>query len=427
VTSDDPDRIPVTALNIDRARAAVRSARPIRRLDGAVVATHIGRIVGSVIAASRAARRSPNFCRSKIVEYIEPSRHVTNRRSFLVKGAVVGVGAIGAGRLLAHPSPAAADGGLTKGDVAILQFLAAAELLEADLWEQYNELGGIQDRERPGGRGNKPYTGALSVLDKDLPQYIHDNADDEQSHANFINEYLAASGADPINLDKFRTLPSSKATGARQIGRLTNLMELTIDTSWWTRYRSHSQNPDLGDTLPQAVPDLAVGTHPAIPRSDDDLTPRRHLQAIANTAAFHFGAIEQGGTSLYASLAQRVTSPEVLRILLSIGPTEAMHFQTWQDKAGNAPPLTDPATGLTFPDLSAGGELYRPSLIMPEPTRFLDRKFPICSIIRPSQTEGAAVGAAKALTAMGLFNGQSPEFFAGVTALAEAADAAQRQ
>jgi hypothetical protein len=231
----------------------------------------------------------------------------------------------------------------------------------------------------------------------------------------------------PINLDKFRTLRSSKATGARQIGRLTNLMELTVDTSWWTRYRSDSQNPDLGDTLPQAVPDLAVGEHPAIPRSDEDLRPRKHLQAIANTAAFHFGTIEQGGTSLYASLAQRVTSPEVLRILLSIGPTEAMHFQTWQDKAGNAPPLTDPTTGLTFPDLNAGSELYKPNRIMPEPTKFLDREFPICSIIRPSHTDGAAVGAAKALTAMGLFSGQSPEFFAGVTALAEAADAAQRQ
>jgi hypothetical protein len=142
---------------------------------------------------------------------------------------------------------------------------------------------------------------------------------------------------------------------------------------------------------------------------------------------FHFATIEQGGTSLYASLAQHVTSPEVLRILLSIGPTETMHFQTWQDKAGSAPPLTDPTTGLTFPDLNGGGELYEPNLIMPEPTKFLDRRFPACSIIRPSQTEGAAVSAAKALTAMGLFNGQSPEFFAGVTALAEAADAARRQ
>ena len=385
-----------------------------------------GRILESVTTASGAARRSPELPKEKIMENVEQSRRLTDRRSFLLKGAAVGAGAIGASRLLTAP-PASASGGLTKGDVAILQFLAAAELLEADLWEQYNELGGIQDSERPGGTGNKAYTRALSVLDKDIPQYIHDNADDEQSHASFINAYLAANGADPINLDKFRTVPGSKATGARQIGRLTNLMELTIDTSWWTRYRSDSKNPDLGDTLPQAVPDLAVGKHPAIPRSDDDLTPRKHLQAIANTAGFHFGTIEQGGTSLYASLAQRVTNPEVLRILLSIGPTETMHFQTWQDKAGNAPPLTDPTTGLTFPDLNAGGALFKPNRIMPEPTSFLDRKFPSCSIIRPTNTEGAALGAAKFLTAMGLFNGQSPDFFAGVKALAEAADAAQRQ
>src|SRR5436190_12513778 len=335
---------------------------------------------------------------------------------------------IGAGRLLAHPSPASAAGGLTKGDVAILQFLAAAELLEADLWEQYNELGGIQDHERPGGSGNKPYTRALSVLDKDLPQYIHDNADDEQSHANFINAYLGANGAEPINLDKFRTLPSSKATGARQIGRLTNLMELTIDTSWWTRYRSDSKNPDLGDSVPQAVPDLAVGRHPAIPRSDEDLRPHKHLQAIANTAAFHFGTIEQGGTSLYASLAPRVTSPEVLRILLSIGPTETMHFQTWQDKAGNAPPLTDPTNGLVFPDLNSppfDTEEFQTNLIMPEPTIFLNRKFPVCSIIRPTETEGAAMGALNFLTAMGLFRGQSPAFCSTLKQLAKAADGAR--
>jgi hypothetical protein len=365
------------------------------------------------------------FQKEEIMETTEQSWHLTNRRSFMLKGAAAGAGAIGAGRLVADPSPAFARGGLTKGDVAILQFLAAAELLETDLWQQYNELGGIQDSEVPGGSGNPAYTDALAVLDEDMDQYIHDNTDDEHSHADFINAYLEAHGADPINLDTFRTLPSSKATGAQQIGRLTNLMQLTVDTSWWTRYRSDSQNPDFGDTLPQAVPDLAVGQHPAIPRSDDDLTPPDHLQAIANTAGFHFGFIEQGGTSLYPSLAQRVTRPEVLRILLSIGPTETMHFQTWQDKAGNAPPLTDPTTGLTFPDLNADGELLQTNLIMPEPTIFLDRKFPICSIIRPTQTDGAAMGAAQALTADGLFIGQSPEFFAALKGLAQAADAAR--
>jgi hypothetical protein len=374
----------------------------------------------------------PAESQEEIIETAEPSRHLTNRRSFMLKGAAVGAGAFGA-RLLADLPAASAHGHhtkghghLTKGDVAILQFLAAAELLEADLWEQYNELGGIQDSELPGGSGNPAYTQALAVLDEDMDQYIHDNADDEQSHANFINAFLEAHGADPINLDTFRTLPSSEATGARQIGRLTNLMQLTVDTSWWTRYRSDSENPDLGDTLPQAVPDLAVDQHPAIPRSDDDLTPADHLQAIANTAAFHFGFIEQGGTSLYAALAQRVTNAKALRILLSIGPTETMHFQTWQDKAGNAPPLTDPTSGLTFPDLNADGELLQTNLIMPEPTVFLNRKFPICSIIRPTQTKGVAMGAAQALTADGLFIGQSPEFFSALTGLARAADAARR-
>jgi hypothetical protein len=257
-----------------------------------------------------------------------------------------------------------------------------------------------------------------------MAQYVHDNTDDEFTHFTFLNAYLRAHGLAPANLERFRTLPSSTATGAQQIGRLTNLMQLTVDTSWWTRYRSDSLNPDLGDTLPQAIPDLATGQHPGIPRSDADLTPPDHLQAIANTAGFHFAFIEQGGTSLYPSLAQRVTHPEVLRILLSIGPTETMHFQTWQDKAGNAPPLTDPVTGLTFPDLNSDGELLQTNLIMPEPTAFLSRKFPICSIIRPTETRGAAMGALKALTNNGLFIGQSAAFFAVMTDLARAADAA---
>jgi hypothetical protein len=348
----------------------------------------------------------------------------TNRRSFLLKGAAVGAGAVGAG-MLADTAAAGASGGLTKGDAAILRFLAAAEILETDMWQQYNELAGIQDSEVPGGSGNPAYTEAVAVLDEDMDQYIHDNTDDEISHFTFINAYLKAHGAETVNLDRFRTLPSSKATGAQQIGRLTNLMQLTINTSFWTRYRSDSQNTDLGDTLPQAVPDLAVGQHPAIPRSDADLHPTKHLQAIANTAGFHFAWIEQGGTSLYAALAQRVTHREVLRILLSIGGSEIMHFQTWQDKAGNAPPLTDPTTGLTFPDLNADGELTQTNLIMPEPTVFLDRKFPVVSIIRPTETDGAAMGTVRAFTNDGLFIGQSPEFFAVLNRLARAADAAR--
>ncbi len=358
----------------------------------------------------------------------------TSRRSFLLKGlAVGGAGALGAGLLARGVSfPALAEAGsssLTQGDIDILRFLSAAEILETDLWQQYNELGGIQDSEVPGGSGSPAYIKALEVLDGDMPQYIHDNTEDEFTHFTFINAYLVSKGAQPVNLDKFRTLPSSKATGARQIGRLTNLMQLTVDTTWWTRYRSRTKNPDFGDTFPPAVPGLLKGKFPAIPRSDADLSPKNHIQAIANTAGFHFAFIEQGGTSLYPSLAQRVTNVEVLRILLSIGPTETAHFQTWHDKAGNAPALRDPTNGLVFPDLNAppfGGQDFQTNLIMPEPTVFLKRTFPAVSIIRPTETQGAAMGAVKALTADGLFIGQSPAFFAALQDLATKADAAQR-
>src|SRR4029079_11691771 len=193
--------------------------------------------------------------------------------------AAVGAASLGAGGLLLEPSEALAKGGLTKGDAAILQFLAAAEIIETDLSQQYNELAAIQDSEVPGGTGNPDYAEAVAVLDEDMDQYIHDNTDDEISHAAFINAYLKAHGAEPVNLSKYRTLPSSKATGAQQIGRLTNLMELTVDTSFWTRYRSYSQNPDFGNKLPQAVPGLAAGRFPAIPRSDHELNHTHQLHA----------------------------------------------------------------------------------------------------------------------------------------------------
>ena len=362
-----------------------------------------------------------------------------NRRSFMKNGLTVGAATVGAG-LLAHSSsvlgqegPEEHSGRLTKGDAAILRFLAAAEILETDFWVQYNELGGIQDSEVPGGTGIPAYTAALQVLDSDMPQYIHDNTEDEFTHQNFINAYLASKGADTVNLEQFRTLPGSSATGSSGRLRLTNLTQLTVDTSWWTRYRSRNKNPDFGDTFPPAVPTLAVGQHTAIPRTDDDLKDSNFVQAMANTAGFHFPTIEQGGTSLYPSLAQRVTHPEVLRVVLSIGPTETAHFQTWHDKAGNAPPLTavDPVTGVsvTFPDLNSppfGGEDFKTNLIMPEPCPFLSRKLPVCSIIRPTETKGAARGALKFLTAMGLFIGQSPAFFEFLIDLAEDADEAKR-
>ncbi len=174
------------------------------------------------------------------------------------------------------------------------------------------------------------------------------------------------------------------------------------------------------------------GQHTAIPRTDADANNANLIKAIAFTAGFHFAFIEIGGTSLYPSLAQRVKHPEVLRVVLSIGPTEAMHFQTWQDKAGNATPLTvfDPINNstVTFIDLTAStDELLQANLIMPEPCPFLDRKFPICSIIRPTETKGAAMGTVNALTADGLFIGQTLEFAQLLKDLATDADAAGRE
>jgi len=363
----------------------------------------------------------------------------------------------------AQSSPQSDDSGgrLTAGDASILRFLAAAEIIESDLWEQYWELAnGTLDfashNPQPGTTltatgGNAAYRTALQLLDGDMPQYVLDNTDDEFSHANFIMAYLKSKGANTSDIDllvgaHFRTLDkqangtpiSSMATGSTQKPRLTNLTQLTVDTSFWGRYRDDSSNPDLGGTnFVQAVPSLNSGKHTAIPRTNDDTTSQMGnlINAIAFTAGFHFAFIEQGGTSLYPSLAQRVRDPEVLRILLSIGPTETMHFQVWHDKAGNAdagnPPftITDPINNstVTFTDLSATtNELLQANLIMPEPTPFLSKSFPICSIIRPTETVGAAMGAVKALTADGLFVGQTPEFFQLLADLASDADQAKR-
>jgi hypothetical protein len=322
---------------------------------------------------------------------------------------------------------------LSKGDVAILRFLAAAEILESDLWQQYNELGGVNG-------GNAAYVAALQNLDADMPQYIADNTDDEISHAAFLNAYLESKGAQPVNLNEFRTLPSSKASGARQIGRLTNLQSLDVDTSWYVRYRS-AKNPDLGASFPQAV---TIRRQPAIPLDDDETPPgnpapvppatsqQARMQAIANTAGFHFAYIEQGGSSLYSIMSLKATSLEVLRIIVSIGGVETNHFSLWHDKAGNAvaQPLagvTDPATGLTFADLNAkGGELNQTNLILPEPARFV-RRLPPCSIVRPTLDEnGGAVATIRSFTADRLFEGQSMKFFHVVHDLARQADAATR-
>jgi hypothetical protein len=390
-----------------------------------------------------------------------------NRRSFLKKGAFgAGAAAIAAGVLpgrLAGFGPTQGDSApITKGDIAILTFLSALEQVEADLWIQYAELGGPTNAV-PGAQGLSgidlqlngkqiltglapDYVIALQVLDGDMPQYIADNTDDEISHHRFLNNYLASKGAQPIDLSQFAILPPSRVTGVPQNGRLTNLKQLKVDTKWWTRYRSDAQNPDFGGSFENAVPDLARGQHPAIPVSNDDLvlnsdgTPSNHLQAIASTAGFHFAFIEQGGSSLYPALAQKVTNLEVLRVLLSVGGSEIMHFQVWHDKAGNAPKLTD--GDLSFPDLNSGNDPntgasgaadeFQTNLIMPEPTLFLSKKLGPVAIIRPTSDEqGGAMASVVSFAQDGLFLDPATNRNTGIVdvlmRLAEEADEATRR
>jgi hypothetical protein len=350
-----------------------------------------------------------DFCNeTKEMAMKQLEKQASNRRSFLKNGMLAaGVATAGAGLLgrgVSAFGQERKEGGITKGDIAILQLLLAAEIIETDLWQQYRELGGVEAIGGP----SQGYISALEQLDGDMPQYISDNTDDEISHVAFLTAYLKSKGQRPLNLDKFRNLPSSAAPGAQKIGRLTNLMQLSVDTSWWTRYRS-TENPDLGAKFPQAVPSLNVGQHPAIPRSQADFNDGNHIQAIANTAGFHFAFIEQAGTSLYATLSQRVSSREVLRITISIGGSEIMHFQVWHDKAGNAVELTDGS--LTFPNLTLNQpESLQANLIMPEPCDFIDG-LPECSIIRPTGARQLdAVGAINGFIADGLFIGQPREF-----------------
>jgi hypothetical protein len=370
------------------------------------------------------------------------TKQAVDRRSFMKSGLLAGGAAtIGAG-LLANGSSAIAQdrdrggsGRLNEGDAAILRFLAAAELIESDLWTQYAELGGLTSGQpiEVDPNPNPPLTAyqmALSNLDTDGPQYITSNTLDEVSHADFLNAYLESRGAEPVNLDAFRTLPGSTATGSSGIKRLTNLMHLNVDTSWFVRYRS-ATNPDLGATFPQAI---TLTNRTAIPITNADFNNANHIQVIANTAAFHFGMIEQGGSSLYAAMSQKVTDPEVLQITLGIGGDEIAHFLEWVDFAGNGvqtpvAPVTDPQTGLTFPNFfDPLNPLIQPSLIFPVPCEFIDSRLPKVAIIRPLTDKFAGAQAAlQSLTADGLFTGQSKQFFALLQVMAEEADAAQRR
>ena len=375
------------------------------------------------------------------------SEGTIGRRSFMKRLGMAGAAAaLPVGTLLTSPTRAGASGyrsgpELGRGDVAILRFLAAAELIEADLWTQYAELGGIGDNQPVEVNPNQTmnnYQLALSNLDGDGPQYITSNTLDELSHADFINAFLESRGAEPVNFDEFRTLEGSTATGSSGIKRLTNLMHLNVDTSWYVRYRS-ATNPDFGATFPQAI---TLNDVTAIPRTDADfgaidpnfnVPGNAQIQAIANVAGFHFGYIEQGGSSLYAAMSQKVTSSEVLQITLGIGGDEIAHFLEWVDFSGNgvqAPvaPFTDSVSGLTFPNFfSPLNPLIQPSLIFPVPCEFISPELPHVAIIRPLTDKfGGAVATIASFTADGLFTGQSDKFLDELQLLARAADAATR-
>jgi hypothetical protein len=344
---------------------------------------------------------------------------------------IAGAAATAGAAILSRGVPAFAENSsstLSSGDIALLRFALAAELIEADLWQQYAELGGLTPGQLPVETAPftpmNTYQAALMQLDSDGPQYITSNANDEISHAAFLTAYLISKGAEPVDFSAFATLPSSQV--AQQIGRLTNIMDLTVDTSWFVRYRS-AKNPDFGATFPQALELVKV---PGIPRFHDDFGPAKHVQAIANTAAFHFGMIEQTGTSLYPVLAQKANSSEVLKILFSIGGDEIMHFLEWVDFSGNAvqptiAPLTDPTNGLTFPNFDVTvNPLLQTNLIFGVPTEFISPDLPRCSIIRPTNPKGFAMGVVKALTNSGHFIGQTNnDFFTQLKGIAAAADA----
>ena len=316
------------------------------------------------------------------------------------------------GAVLAAPAARTqAPNRITESDAAILRFLAAAEILETDLWQQYTEFADL----------NGPYSDALQAIDGDMPPYIEQNTADEFSHQNFLNAFLVKMHRQPVNLEPFRTLPSSPVAPV-QTRRLTNLMHLNVDTSWFVRYRS-SDNPDFGDTFRQAV---NIVDRPAIPVQNQALYNGDQIQAIANTAAFHFAMIEQGGSSLYDALSLKCNSLLALRIVTSIGGSEVAHFEIWNDKAGDAPPV-DSGDGLVFPDLNSDPATTT-NLVMPRPCKFISADLPLCSVIRPtSNALAGATAAVQFLTATGLFEGQSDAFFQTLFTLAAAADKAGRQ
>ena len=358
------------------------------------------------------------------METDEQSAYLTSRRSFLVKGAAAGAVTLGAGRLLGDASPAFASGGLTKGDAAILRSWPRPRSSRPTSGSSTTSSPGSRTARSRAEAGTDAYTEAVAVLDEDMPQYIHDNTDDEISHATSSTPIWRRTARSRSTWTSSAPCRAARPPAPSRIGRLTNLMQLTINTSFWTRYRSDSQNPDLGDILPQAVPDLAVGQHPAIPRSDDDL----------DAAQPPAGDREHGRLPLRLDRAGR---HEPLRLARPAGhqPGGAANPAQHRRQRDHA-----------LPDLAGQGRqrsaAHRPrdgaDLPRPQRRRRADPDQPDHAraddiprsevpgrLDHPAHRDrGRRDGRGQNLTANGLFIGQSAEFFA-VTELAEAADAAR--
>lgn len=329
----------------------------------------------------------------------------TDRRNFLRAGAI-GSAAIGAmaftGRAVASTP--------TIGDIAILQFLCAAEQIETDLWEQYAEM----------GEQNPAYRDALQdVLDVDIVIYAADTRDDELSHDKFIAAYLRSIGVTPVDLTPFKVIPSPNVIGGGGRLRLTNLTQLTLDTSYYTRYHN-GLNPDFDNDIPQLA---TIKAQSAIPTKQ--IERERDLIGMAGVSGLHFAAIEQGGSSLYNTLLRQISSVEVLEIVSSIYATEAIHFAIFNKVLEQYPGFNNGKGTLVIPDLT--DRRQNSAHVMATPTQFLRADLPRCSVIRPGTPKNSgAVASATGLVKSGLFTGQSQTFLDAVVSFAKAADAATR-
>jgi hypothetical protein len=310
----------------------------------------------------------------------------------------------------ATPTPTPTSISPTPGDIAILQFLCAAEQIETDLWAQYAQF----------GQENPAYAETLElVLDPDINIYSSDTHADEMSHDQFIAAYLTSIGVTPVDLTPFKTLNTTPNAAGGGSLTITNLTQLSLDTSYYTRYHN-GLNPDFDSNIPQLA---TIKSQSAVPTKNFE-TPAT-LLGQAGVAGLHFAAIEQGGSSLYNTLIQQVASVEVLQIVSSIYATEAIHFAIFNKVLEHYPGVNNGKGTLVIPDLTNRRE--NSAHVMATPTTFISPKFPQCSVIRPGTPKNSgAVASATGLVNSGLFIGQSQAFFDAVVSLATAADAATR-